>query len=194
MKFDIQSIDFKDQKTQLLVLIAIPSLLVAIVYMSFILIPQVERVFDAVSQASKASLNIKEATLDISNIPKLKETMTSYEEKVNRYEKMLPAEQEIPTLLENLSEMARASGVKIGGIMPIVGKEDKVKKSGFYKEQPILINAKCGFHELGKFLSKMENADRFMKVSDINIKSVAQSPKKHDVELLIVTYTLARSR
>jgi Tfp pilus assembly protein PilO len=78
--------------------------------------------------------------------------------------------------------------------MPIVGKEDKVKKSGFYKEQPILINAKCGFHELGKFLSKMENADRFMKVSDINIKSVAQSPKKHDVELLIVTYTLARSR
>jgi type IV pilus assembly protein PilO len=194
VKFDISSIDFKDRKTRLAILMGLVSVLAAVIYVSFVLIPQVERVSDAVRQAAKVSAELKDAGADIADIPKLKDAMVSYEEKVNLYEKMLPAEQEIPTLLEGLSEMAKSSGVKIGGIMPVATKEDRTKKADIYREQPILINAKCGFHELGRFLSRMENADRFMKVADINIKSTAQSPKKHEVELLVLTYTLSRGR
>lgn len=194
MAFNISSIDLKDKKTQVAVLIGLLSILAAVIYVSFVLVPQVERVFEAVGQASKLSSDLRDARSDVANIPKFKSDMASYEEKVERYEKMLPAEQEIPAFLESLSGMARSSGIKIGGIMPVITKEDKAKRASVYKEQTILINAKSGFHELGKFLSSMENADRFIKVSDLSIKSSAQSPKKQDVEIMVLTYTLSRGR
>ncbi|MCX5680091.1 MAG: type 4a pilus biogenesis protein PilO, partial [Candidatus Omnitrophica bacterium] len=62
------------------------------------------------------------------------------------------------------------------------------------EEIPILINARSGYHELGKLLSNMENADRFMKVSDIQIKSNSQLPRKHEVEILVLTYVLLATR
>ncbi len=190
MAFNISSIDLKDKKTQIMVLAGLLSILAVIIYVSFILLPQIERVFEAVGQASKAGADLKVAQDNIANTPKYKANLDVYEEKVDRYEKMLPAKQEIPALLESLSSMAKSSDVKIVGIMPVIGKEDKAKKGQIYKEIPILINAKSGYHELGKFLSGMENADRFMKVSDIQIKANIQSPRKHDVEILVLTYIL----
>ena len=191
MDFNISSIDLKDKKTQIMILAGLLSLLAAIIYVSFILLPQVDRVFKAASKASKIGTELKVAKDNIAKIPTLRSNLAVYKEKIDRYEKMLPAKQEIPALLESLSGMAKSSDVKIVGIVPIVGKEDKGKASQIYKEIPILINAKSGYHELGKFLASMENADRFMKVSDLQIKSSAQSPRKHDVEIMVLTYTLS---
>lgn len=194
MIFNVSSIDLKDKKTQVFILAGLLSVLAVILYVTFILAPQMERVFGAVGQASKMGAELKDAQSNIANIPKFRSNIASYEEKVDRYEKMLPTEQEIPALLEDLSGMARSANIKIVGIMPVITKEDKTKKAYVYQERPILISAKSGYHELGKFLSSMENADRFMKVADIQIKANAQSPKKHDVELMVLTYTLMKGR
>jgi Tfp pilus assembly protein PilO len=89
--------------------------------------------------------------------------------------------------------MAKDSDIKIVGIVPVLSKlkDDKsVKKGQTYQEIPILITAKSGYHQIGHFLSSLESADRFMKVTDINIKANKLSPKNHDVELIICTYIL----
>ena len=89
--------------------------------------------------------------------------------------------------------MYKRQDIKIVGIVPAMSylKDDKsVKKSQIYREIPILITAKSGYHELGSFLNNLENADRFMKVVDIDIKANKTSPKKHDVELMVCTYIL----
>ncbi|MCX5680307.1 MAG: type 4a pilus biogenesis protein PilO, partial [Candidatus Omnitrophica bacterium] len=132
MAFNISSIDLKDKKTQIMILAELLAVLAVIIYLSFILVPQIERVFEAVSQVSKIGADLKVAEDNIANIPRFKSNLATYEEKVDRYEKMLPAQQEIPTLLESLSDMAKSSNVKIVGIMPVVGKEGKVKKSQIY--------------------------------------------------------------
>ena len=144
MAIDISSIDFKDKKTQVMILAGLLSILAVIIYVTFILVPHIERVFDAVGQVSKAGADLKEAQDNVSNIPRFKANLATYMEKVDRYEKMLPAQQEIPTLLESLSGMAKSSNVKIIGIMPVVGKEDKIKKGQIYTEIPILINSNSG--------------------------------------------------
>jgi len=194
MAFDIKSIDLKDKKTQVMILAGLLGVLAVLIYVSFILKPQVFRVIEAVSGAGSISADLKDAEKDIANIPAFEKNIGACREKVDRYEKMLPAEQEIPSLLENLSSMAKISNIKIVGIMPVAVKEDKSKKPQVYQEIPILINAKSGYHELGKFLSSMENSDRFMKVADIQIKYNVQSPKKHDVEILVLTYILSRGK
>jgi len=194
MAFDIKSIDLKDKKTQVVILAGLLAILGVVLYFSFILKPQIVRVAESVSAAGSIDADLKEAGKNIANIPAFKKNIVAYEEKVDRYEKMLPVEQEIPSLLENLSNIARSSNIKIVGIIPVTVKEDKPKKAQVYQEIPILINAKSGYHELGKFLSSMENSDRFMKVADIQIKSNAQSPKKHEVEVLVLTYILLRGK
>ena len=64
------------------------------------------------------------------------------------------------------------------------------KKAKAYQEIPIMISARSGYHELGSFISKLENADRFMEVSDIKLKANSANFRKHNVELIVSTYLL----
>ena len=73
-------------------------------------------------------------------------------------------------------------------------KEEKKQALQVYQEIPILITAKSGYHELGQFLAKLENAERFMKVVGMTIKSNKATPKKHDAELLVLTYILTKGK
>jgi hypothetical protein len=47
---------------------------------------------------------------------------------------------------------------------------------------------------LGNFLTDLENADRFMKLVDINIKANESAPKRHSVELMVATYILLKDK
>jgi len=77
-----------------------------------------------------------------------------------------------------------------------IAQKQKEAKAGsaVYKEIPIMVTAKAGYHEVGRFIASLENSDRFMKVVDIQIKADRALPRKHDVELLVVTYVLLEGR
>lgn len=183
--------NLEQQRT--MILIAILAVVAFIVYLNIILRPQLLRVFTAFNKMGKAASDLKNSESAIAKVPGYKANIAAYREKVDYYEKMLPAEQEIPALLEGLSKMAKDSAVKIIAITPILPQENEAGANNIYQELPILINAKSGYHELGSFLSKLENADRFMMVADISVKSDSAAPKKHNVELLILTYILLGS-
>ena len=40
----------------------------------------------------------------------------------------------------------------------------------------------------------LESSDRFMKIADIEIRANKTAPKKHDIELLILTYVLLNAK
>jgi type IV pilus assembly protein PilO len=187
-------IDLEKNKKETLILIGLVSLIVFVVYFQFILRPQIAGTARAVMKMTRARADLASAKSAISNIEALKKDIGSYKAKIVRYEEMLPAAEEIPSLLENLSTMARKSNVKIVGITPMATKKELKAKPQIYKEIPILISAKSGYHELGKFLSNLENSDRFMKIADIEIRTNRSTPKKHDVELLVVTYILLNNK
>lgn len=188
------NIDIKNPQHQMVILSVLIAALAAILYFTLILNPQISRVFSAVGKNIKMKVEVGSMEESISNIDRYRSEIGTYRDKVERYERVLPAEQEIPTLLENLSSMAKNSGVKIVGITPVAAIEDKKQHAQVYQEIPILINAKSGYHELGNFIANLESADRFMKIVDIGIKMNRASPKKHDVELLVLTYVLSKGK
>ena len=183
--------DIKNDPRKLAAAIGAGFLVVFLIYFNFILRPQVAQVTSLVAKMNKTRVELKDAEATISEIPKFRKEIGLYEDKVTHYEKMLPAEREIPSLLENLSDMAKSSNVKIIGITPTVTAGEK---GTIYQELPILINAKSGYHELGRFLSSLENSERFIKVADIDIKANSSNPKKHDVDLLLLTYILLKGK
>lgn len=189
---DIKKINIDFKNKQIMLLAVLVGIAVLYVYANFILIAQARDTFRTYKNSRKAHREVISAERDIAKVEDLKNQVLQYRSKIDSYERMLPAEQEVPGLLENLSLMAKKSGVKIVGITPVSSKESP-SAGQIYHEIPILISAKSGYHELGRFLSDLEGADRFMKVVDIQIKANRTSPKKHDVELLVMTYILPKN-
>lgn len=188
-------IKFGKSEKQTVLLITFLFAIAAILYFYFMLLPQLGRVSAAFMRTAKARVDLASAKGGIARIGSLKNELMELRDKMGRYDKMLPSEQPISSLLESLSAMARESNVKIAAITPLAVKEDKARESHrVYEEVPILISAKSGYHELGNFLARLEGADRFMKIADIEIKSNSATPKRHDVDLLVLTYKLVKGK
>ena len=182
----------KNQK-QVIIIIAIAVLLALFLYITFIFSPQIVKIVGLSGKLAKARINLRGAESIIAKMDGMKAAIEVYKAKVGKYEKMLPTEEGIPSLLESLSEMAKSSSMSIAGIAPFTPNDSK-PQGPVYKELPIMINAKAGYHELGRFMASLENSDRFIKIADMQIKFNKATPNKHDIELLVVTYVLLEGK
>jgi len=192
---NIPAIDLKDRKTQILLAAAVAVIFLLMLDVNYILRPQAAKIINLINTVKRTRADLKMAEENISRIGQFKKEIEAYKDKVENYEKTLPAEQEIPSFLENLSNMAKSSNIKILAITPIVSREETDKaEARIYQDIPVLINARSGYHELGRFLSKLENSDRFMKVADIDVKGAGSAQNRHDIELLVLTYILLKNR
>lgn len=190
MALTLKNIDFKDKKTQATILMVLLGVVVFILYISYIFLPQITNGINIIGKTIGIMGDLKEARSLIAQRDELKKKAELYNEKIELYEKKLPAQQEIPSFLENLSKMARTANITIIGITPVTLKPQKERGYQVYQEMPILITAKSGYHELGRFLNNLEEGPRFIKVVDINIKADITTAKKQDVELMVYTYVV----
>ena len=105
------------------------------------------------------------------------------------YERKLPTEKDIPDLLQNLSATATETGVKL---LEIEKKQEIREERGqtFYITVPFNLVFKGGYHNIGSFVNKLENAERFMKIQHLTIKGDAKDPFEHRAEAVVLTYIL----
>lgn len=188
------TLDLQKNKKQAAIFVTLLAVVLLVGYLNFFLIPQTASAVAALKGAAKLGREVAVARADIARTPALRKDLDAYSAKIERYVKMLPVEAEVPAFLESLSAMARDANVKIVAIAPVPGKETESPRGRIYQEMPIQINARSGYHELGRFLANLENSDRFMKVVDIEIRSDKASPKRHDVDLLLLTYVLLQGK
>lgn len=155
--------------------------------------PLTAKLSDVSRKVSKLQSDLTTADLAISGIPKLGSEIEELKKKSIAYSNKLPNEEEFPALLESLSRMAQSTDVKITKILPVKDTEVQASEKStprIYQEQKILINAQCGYHQLGTFISELENAERFMEISDITIESLKTAPRRHNVQLIVTTFIL----
>lgn len=179
----------KRDPKQLVVVMSVAVVVGLLFYLIVILRPQLTAIADIRSKLGKARNELKSATNDIAMIPSMTSTVETYNKKIGTYDKTLPTEDGIPDFLASLSSMAKNCNMAILAIVPVESKTDTNPKK-IYKEIPIKITARAGYHDLGKFLASLESSDRFIKISDIRVKYNSSTPLKHDIELLLATYVL----
>jgi Tfp pilus assembly protein PilO len=130
----------------------------------------------------------KSARLDI---PGLNGQIKDLNERLSSYNKKFSTKEEKASLLEELSSMAKESDVKILAVKPYTPVVQQPQAAGgAYQKFPILIKAKAGYHQLGTFINKLENASTFMRITYLKITGNAQTPMEHDAELVVNTYIL----
>jgi Tfp pilus assembly protein PilO len=170
------------------------AILAIVLYLCLFFVPKVKQIFSGLSVASGVRGQIIHTRKQWKDIDKLKKQAQQLQAKKDYYEKILPSEKEIPAILEYLSFAAKQLHVRISEIKPLEQKQGKKKNKSkitsapLYYRVPILLQAECGYHALGRFIDRLESADRFMKISDIKIFARPNDAKRHKVQLLIVTY------
>lgn len=194
MKLDLK-LDFlkKVKKQEIMVFAIAVCLLVLVGYYLLFLSPVISKFLSVFREVSRIESRLDKAELSIERMPVSKKEIGELKAKADFYGSKLPKEKEFPEVLEGLSDMAKSAGVKITKIIPVKksrGDFEKSAHSDIYSQQGILINAQCGYHQLGAFISEIESAERFMEVSDIKIEAGKVNPKRHNVQLAVNTFLL----
>ena len=185
----------KEDKSQQIVLIVIAAYLLAATLFYFIVLgPR----FSALKE-TKASVSEKGAGLNMSGdcnkqrqkIEEARKKISELKGKIDYYEKMLPTEKDIPYLLQYLSRAAKETGVKLFQIKKET--ETKAEKEqAIYATVPLALTLKGGYHSIGLFINRLENAERFMKIQSFEIKSDNKALHEHKADILIYTYMLIK--
>jgi len=157
------------------------------------------------STVSGLSAKIKEQEQALQQIqqltvqePRLREEYEQLSSSMQSLRTSMPAEQELASVIEQLSGMATQAGVKIQTIFPqrsleslkvVAGLDDKKSiKSKLFKEIPIQIEALTGFHQLGRFLGRVERGRQPMHLKSLRITSNPKELKRHTVEMVLIAY------
>ena len=112
---------------------------------------------------------------------------------------LLPAEEELPSVIELLSNLAGLARVKIQTIFPQRSapaaeggseepKTDAAAEPPVYKDVIIQIDAQAGYHQLGMFLSLIESSSKPMEVASLQISADPNDPQRHIIKILLRSY------
>ncbi|KJJ85831.1 hypothetical protein OMAG_000306 [Candidatus Omnitrophus magneticus] len=100
------------------------------------------------------------------------------------------SEKDITALLKNIAEVASKTEVKIGSLTPYDTRETEIKdgRDKYFKELPVKLTAKCGFHDLGRFIDILEEGKYLIEIKDVKINANKDTPYSHDVVMMFNVY------
>ncbi len=177
---------------QKLLLIGVLAIIFLTAYVRFIVGPLLQKSGQLAQQAREAKEQLQSLQTAASNEPTLQTQHQQLEQSVRGLRKFLPSEQEVPAVIEHLSDLAGQTGLKIQAIFPQRSAESDIpsekRRLLYYKEIPIQIDALAGFHQLGAFLSLVETADKPMTVSSLRISENPKELRRHSIKLLLRAY------
>ena len=181
------------EKQKIYILAAILSVAGLILYYNLLLRPQFSGFMARNKEFSVVKARVKSGEALIANESVIKREYDNLKKQAGDLEKRLPGQDQISGLLEDFSNVAESSGVKILRLKPIeapppVSQQKAANNS--YSEFPILIEARAGYHQLGVFVNNLENMDRFIKITDIDIAGTDKNPRYHDIKMRLITYVL----
>jgi len=169
-------------------------LLILLVDYCLILRPQLGLVFKMNRKNSTLSKNLKLAKQDIAAIEQFKKKLALLKEKGVLTNERISPEEEIPLILENISQNAKQANLKITQLRPSREEEKMVasNQEGKIYRLPILIEAHCGYHQLGSFINKLENGKIFISIAGLDISPNPDDSLHHNAKLVAETYFLKK--
>lgn len=186
----------REQRT--LLLIAALSLVIVWIYAVLIIQPLMREAGRVGERVRAAREQLKVLELGTVHEAALREEHRRLQETVGSLRHRLPTEEELPRVIERLSDLAARSQVKIQTIFPQRPLEGAGTPAAlparpspapvFFKDALIQVDAMAGYHQLGTFLSLVETDERPMQVSSLQISSERGESKRFRIRLVVQSY------
>ena len=142
------------------------------------------------TKISKLKKDIDILAKDLATLEDLKQRHPEVKKEALSKVKKIISEEQIPSLLKDISDIATKYNVKIMQIKPSkeLKKEDKVSVVPKFNHLLITLDLICGYHSLGSFINGLENAERFMAVQDLKITPDPNNYLSCNIALVLKTY------
>ena len=177
MKFDLAGLDKKQMAG-----FAVAYVIVAVL-LSFLIKSRVVSWRTTSVELKEKRAAVEEARELIKDEEKYRQEIVQMERRIKKYEDKLPERREVPKLFRELDEIAEHSQIKIIS----VGSEQS-EESQHYLRYWRSLDLEGGYHELGRFINKLESSGRFIKVDDIQVSSNPENVLKHNIKLTVSTF------
>ncbi len=178
-------------KHQKLIIYGVLTLCLIIANYTLLFKPTLTSVRQAIPEVRTLQNRLVTAKNSITNIPRFRVQIEEMQKRIAVHQNKFSSKQDMSSILKGLSDTAQDTGVKIIAIKPYPAVENHNQVSSVgYQKFPISVKASCGYHQLGKFLNSLENADTLIRVSDIKITDDSNEDLQHQVYLLVNTFIL----
>jgi len=183
----------EDRKTLALVGIIVSTFVV--LDLVAVIRPQVRALSKLNSRVRRLKLDIINARKDIAALKEYKANITAQKKRSGELTQRIVAEEDISALLEEISKIAGETNLKILQIKPVKNeRKEALVKTPLLKifDLKIEISANAGFHELGRFINRIENSDIFMKVESLSINHRRDDYLHHDIGITLLAYFIGK--
>ena len=162
--YEFDNIGVWPRLVKALVLILVFSLLLGLGY--YFKVKDLYAEFDrAVAKEQKLKKDYEERAFEVANLEVYRLQMEQIEESFQGLLAQLPADTEVPGLLEDITELGLGSSLTINSITL-----QPERAAEFYVELPINIVVTGGYHDFGAFVSGIAGLPRIVTLHDYTIE------------------------
>ncbi|MFH0940818.1 MAG: hypothetical protein V1840_03075 [Candidatus Omnitrophota bacterium] len=181
---------FKDDAKIIIAIAAAVFFLDAVFVLRFQFV-SVGRMFKEAGQLKTGIISTRD---DAKFLSTFKNRSSDLKKEIDELDKMVLTEGDMPKALENISQFADISAVRILKIRPVLElgtAELKLSDKGSLKSQEVFsrkkisIFAKCGFNQLGRFMALLESSPIFFDIKSIEVQMDQQDYTKHTVTIIL---------
>jgi len=171
--FDVNDLDFNNAGSwpgpiKVIVLVLVFALILGAGYW-FAIKDQYTALDRAESEESTLKEQYRSKAFKVANLDAYIEQMKEMEESFGALLKQLPADTEVPGLLEDITNTGLGTGLQIDRI----GLQSEVSRE-FYVELPIEIEVRGTYHDLASFVSGVASLPRIVTLHDFSIKPLGE--------------------
>lgn len=175
-----------------IVLLAAAGLIILCLDVRFLLKLQFQKIKDASLKVVKLKADIDNLSKELVNLEDLQRRQSQLKQGGALKAKKIISEEEMPLLLQRISDLANKNKVSITQIKPSQELKAKEKKAstGAVKFSPVLISMDLsgGYHNLGNFLSDLENLEEFVAAEEMKITRALSDYVTENVNLVLKAY------
>ena len=184
------SLNANKQENQKKILIIIVCVIILYVDFNYLLKAQTKNLNSIAPKISRLKNDLNNLTRDLNNMRELKKKQASSVQKAIIKSTRVISETQIIDLLQDISDLANKNNVKITQIRPLREVPGAKLTLGSEKFLPLFIHLElvCDYHNLGRFINQLENAQVFMVVQEFKIQAQPADYLKQKVMLVLRTY------
>lgn len=156
----------------------------------FLMRPQIASLSKINPEIKAVSDNIKSAKADLQKLDTYKGDLEKISKQFEQANKKVKSRDEIPIILENIANIAGESGVKIDQISPDTLDQELLTENSQrkYFDLPIYMEARSGYHNLGRFLNNLSKSDITLRVGAFTV--VATNDTRYHLVKLTLRATI----
>jgi len=149
-----------------IILSVIPAIIIIVVAFLVFILPKNKEIKDLETKIIAQESEIAKSQSKAEKLPELIAINEELKDKLNELKKQLPEENEVTSLLKQVSDFAIKSGLKVDLWKPT---NRTMHASGIVYEIPVTVALLGSYHNLGHFFSNITSLNRIVNISNLRL-------------------------